>query len=315
MRYKLQKRVRRLKSSEPRLFCSVLGQFWDFLKANPVFWGVLKDLRHRNTECEKTAIDLVDNKKRLFFDTETENIAVSYFILKKCVEDRKEYPIGIVKTYFPRKNAIESIESFCDMFVEPLYEYIDEQIDDQRAMLNLLGRYKHKCEWFNKRNLYDLWNGETQRGERLLKENLFEYLHDQGVDFTIEEESASGKPDLTARLGNNDYIIVEVKIFDPGKSKDKNYIIKGFNQLYRYTKDFNEPFGYYIIFNSSKENLSFSLPLQKQVMPFIIHDNKTIFIITIDIYSERKKASKEGALKTTEIKENDLIQVIEKEIQ
>jgi hypothetical protein len=44
-------------------------------------------------------------------------------------------------------------------------------------------------------------------------------------------------------------------------------------------------------------------------MPFIVHNNKTIFIFTIDISPYKKSASKRGPLKAVEITEADLIHI------
>ena len=198
------------------------------------------------------------------------------------------------------------------MFLEPLYEYLDEQLDDQRAILALLRRYKHKCEWFQRKHLFKSWEDNTKIGEKLLALHLYEYLHDQGLDFVIEPSSVSGEVDLIAAQKSDEPLIADVKIFNPEKGKGTDYIARGFNQIYLYTLDYNEPFGYLIIYNTSGQDLRFVLANQEQSTPFVVHNNKTIFVVTIDVFPYETSASRRGRLKTVEITEEDLIRIIGK---
>jgi hypothetical protein len=257
---------------------------------------------------------IVAEHRALVFDNELENAAASYFVIKTCVESgdqRVEATVGF--TYHRGTNLNEGLEYFKSLFLEPLYEYLDEQIDDQKAILALLRRYKHKCEWFQRDHLFTLWSEDTKRGEKNLALHLYEYLHDQGLDFVIEPSSVSGEVDLVAAQESDEPLIADVKIFNPEKGKGTAYIAKGFNQIYIYTLDYNEPFGYLIIYKTCEEDLRFALANQEQSTPFVIHNNKTIFLVTIDIFPYESSASKRGPLRTVEITEEDLIRIIEEE--
>lgn len=104
--------------------------------------------------------------------------------------------------------------------------------------------------------------------------------------------------------------MADAKIFCP-PGKDKGYILEGFNQVYTYTRDFNEPFGYLIIFKTCRNDLKFTLANETQSTPYISHNGKTIFLIIIDIYTYEQSASGRGRLRSYEILESDLIQIIE----
>jgi hypothetical protein len=313
LRYKLQKRIRRLNSTSFGLFHISLKQFWGFLEDNTVFMGILEDLGHRYPSLENEAESII-NGQAIISDTELEHAAISYFLIKKCVEsdnDQIEVNIGFRYQLHTHNKTDEFLESFKDVILEPFYEYLDEQLDDQKATLALLRRYKHKCEWFQRENLFDL-SQEQRKGEKNLSLHLYEYLHDQGIDFTIEPASASGEADLVAAQNSEDPLIADTKIFD-GDSRGKSYIAKGFNQIYLYTLDYNEPFGYLIIFNTSGKDLRLALTNQTQSTPFVIHNNKTIFIITIDIFPHETTASTRGPLNPVEITEEYLIRISEEE--
>jgi len=314
LRYKLQKRIRRLNSIEYQVFHFSLKQFWGFLKNYPIFIDILEDLEHRCPSMEPEAERIVRDKQARIVDNELKNAAISYFVLKKCVEsDSQMIECDIGKLYGYESKYSDLLEHFRSLFLEPLYEYLDEQLDDQRAILALLKRYKHKCEWFQREHLFNLWKSDTARGEKHLALHLYEYLYDQGLDFVIEPFSVSGEVDLITAQKSDDPLIADTKIFNPEKGKGTNYIAKGFNQIYLYTRDYNEPFGYLIIYNISGKDLKFSLVNQEQSIPFIVHNNKTVFIVTIDIFPYEISASKRGPLRTMEITEEDLVQIIEKE--
>lgn len=312
LRYKLQKRVRRLNSIGDNMFHISLKHFWGFLENNPVFIGILQDLGNKYQSKESEAEKIIDGKS-ILGNTELEHAALSYFLIKKCSksdDNRIETDIGyIYDDWIDTDKA--ALEHFRDMFLEPFYEYVDEQLDDQKAILALLRRYKHKCEWFQRDNLFKLVEKHPKSGEKLLALHLYEYLHDQGLDFTIEPSSISGKADLVAAQNTDDPLIADTKIFNPEKKKGKSYLVTGFNQVYIYTTDYNEPFGYLIIYKTSEKDLRFALSNQTQSVPFVIHNNKTIFIITIDIFPHSKTASKRGTLKPIEITEDDLIKITE----
>jgi len=314
LRYKLQKRVRRLNSMEYKVFHFSLKQFWGFLKNYPIFVGILEDLERHYPSVEAEAEKIVKDHQGLVFDNELANAAASYFIVKKCVESNNQMVEANVGGAYGRESKYnDMLEHFKSLFLEPLYEYLDEQLDDQGAILALLRRYKHKCEWFQRKFLFNLWQGNTQRGEKLLALHLYEYLYDQGLDFAIEPSSASGEADIVTAQKSDDPLIADAKIFNPGRSKGIEYIARGFNQIYLYTLDYNEPFGYLIIYKTSGEDLRFALTNQAQSTPFVVHNNKTIFLVTIDIFPHQIPASKRGPLKTVEITEEDLIRTIEVE--
>ena len=202
-------------------------------------------------------------------------------------------------------------EYFVETFVEPLFDYIDEQIDDHRTTLALLRKYKHRVEWFFRNELRKRFEADTRKGEKILAMDLYAYLHDQGLDFSIEPSSISGEADLISAQTGTERLVADVKIFDPERSKGISYICSGFNQVYQYTKDYNAPFGFLVIFKTCREDLAVCARGQDSSVPYFTHNNKTIFILVIDIFDYPESASKRGHLKSHELLEADLIRTIE----
>ncbi|MDZ7779532.1 MAG: hypothetical protein U5R14_06265 [Gemmatimonadota bacterium] len=126
-----------------------------------------------------------------------------------------------------------------ELSTEPLYEYIDEKLDTGRAVLGLLLRYKHRCEWFSRSRLFETWQSAEKRGEKVLALDMYQYLFDQGLDFAIEPASASGEADLVEAQTGEERLIADAKIFDPDSGKDVPYLARGVNQLYIYSQDYN----------------------------------------------------------------------------
>ena len=204
----------------------------------------------------------------------------------------------------------EGAQFFTEMFVEPLFDYIDEQIDDRRTVLSLLLKYKHHVEWFRRDDLRTRFEANTQKGEKVLACDLYAYLHDQGLDFSIEPTSISGEADLISAQEGPERLVADVKIFDPGKSKGTSYLCAGFNQVYQYTKDYNDSFGYLVVFKTCREDLSVNARDQDAGIPFFTHNNKTIFVLVIDICDYPAPASKRGHLKSYELLEDSLVGTI-----
>ena len=86
--------------------------------------------------------------------------------------------------------------------ISPLCEYLEERLDEQQAILGLLVRYKKRCEWFNKPALLriaedeEAKKGDTKKRaevEKVLKEDLYRNLYDQGIEFTLNPSPTEEK--------------------------------------------------------------------------------------------------------------------------
>ena len=319
LRYKLQKRFRKVNSAGYQTFHFSLMRFWQFLNANEMFAGVLEQAANLVPE-GKADGDKILAGEALYGETEDEEACLAYWVIKGCVESetggRNRTEIDIAHSYSNESNHDQALEQFKDVIVEPLYEYIDEQLDDQRAVLGVLRRYKHNCEWFRRDELLGIYNeelerskeaGKNSRGEKRLALHLYEYLHNQGVSFSIEPSSVSGEADLISSQETDDPLVADVKLFAPASNKNKAYLISGFQQVYQYTLDFNEPFGYLVIFKTCQEGLAVSSSQQEQSASFVTLNGKTIFFVIVDLYAHEQSASKRGKLKSYVIGEDELV--------
>jgi|APSaa5957512622_1039677.scaffolds.fasta_scaffold10988_5 hypothetical protein len=308
---RLDRRIARLSSLGFKSFHKGLKQFVKFLDESPVLSSVLEELRHRYPGVEERAGRAVSKGHSVMGESDDEHAALAYAVFRECVlssTPNVEVNVGTPHMSDHTAGADVSLEAFRAVFLEPLHGYLEEQLDGGRLMLSHLRRYKHRCEWFRCEQLFETWTEDQQRGEKLLAADLYEYLYDQGVEFSIEPESISGRPDFVTAQSGDDPLVADVKIFNPGKSKGKAYIVNGFRQVYDYTLSFNQVFGYVVIFNTSPVDLRFSMQRQEQQTPFVVHNHKTIFFVTVDIYPHDEPASKRGKLRTVEIAEEELVE-------
>ncbi|HEY9826240.1 MAG TPA: hypothetical protein V6D19_12385 [Stenomitos sp.] len=196
------------------------------------------------------------------------------------------------------------------VFLYPFYEYVDEQLDNQKIILNLLLRYKYRSEWFYRKELLELVTYNPRKAEKQLALNFYSYLHDQGFDFTIEPSSISGEIDIIGAQGSADPLLADAKIFD-ANNRGKTYICKAFNQIYTYTQQYNEPFGYLVVFKIVDKDLCFSLSNTASSVPVVNYNHKSIFFVTIDICENPKPVSQRNPLNAVIISEKELIQPME----
>jgi hypothetical protein len=308
LRYKLQKRVSRLHAIDTdNGFIFTLPQFWRFFDRQPIFIGIIQELLTQFPDIERD-VDRIFAGEALYGETEEEAAALGYKVLRRLTDpDNELQKVGIA--YRRASRSYPAREAIIEIHLEPFYEYVDEQLDDQRAALALLVRYKHRSEWFHHERLWQLSTKDTRNAEKSLALDLYAYLYDQGIDFNIETESIRGRIDLIAAQETDDPLLLDAKIFDNG-SRDKYYIRKAFCQIYTYTQHFNEAFGYLIIFNTSGKDLRLSLQ-QSGGTPVLVHNHKTIFFVLVDIFPHEKPVSQRSPLKVVEITEEEFITILE----
>ena len=314
-RYKLQKRLKRLNIADTQTFHFNLIQVWGFLCENEVAKGILVSLESLYPEHEVEAQEILGGQMR-YGTTEATNASLCYWVMRLCAESTKSDIEALIGMYcLGSRTMSDGIEAFRLAFVEPLFDYIDESIDDKRMVLVLLKKFKQRCEWFRRSEMYLQFKEDTGIGEKILASCLYEYLHDQGINFHVEPQSASGRVDLISDQSGSDRIVADAKLFNPQRGQDRGYLVKGFRQVYEYTKDFGEVFGYLVVFKTCEQDISIPTEKQESSVPFITHNNKIIFVVVIDIFEYSQPASKRGKLSSYEITPQQFIESLcEKEL-
>jgi hypothetical protein len=195
VRYKLQKRVRRLNGADFEQFLFLLKEFWIFFGESPLLNAMAQELLAKVPDYAES-VARVSGQEEIFGENEAESAAIGYGVLKAYSECNQ--PTDLFQFVSAHGESDRMLDRFRSLYLEPFYEYLDEHLDDRSHVLHSLLRYNHACEWFRRQRLYSQWDAETKRGEHLLALDMYEYLHERGIEFHIQPTSASGEPDMIA---------------------------------------------------------------------------------------------------------------------
>lgn len=309
LRYELQVRKDRLFKVAIDAFNEELKIFFEFLRSKPLLNGLLEELR-LNLPDFKTAYTNMVNKRRIILPTtEKERVRLCLSFLEHCMNEGTEdesSQIGIELGH--TMNFVEGTHFFIEQFFMPFYEYLDQHIEDLGSVLYIIEKFKLRSQWFERERLLSLYNSDTSTGEAKLDKELRKFLFDNGIEYPFSTPASdSGRADIVASLHTPDPVIIEVKVFD-GASRGRSYIRQGFRQINEYATDYGKDVGYLVIFNVCDKELRFSLDCSDKP-PRISSNNKTIFLIDIDIYHDILPASQRPQLEVYEITEAQLVSI------
>src|SRR5450759_978278 len=316
LRYKLQKRIRRQKTTGFETYIFLLRQLLQFLDGESPFVAVQSELMQRFPKAGEVAEAIIKegfmaaDEKELISTAlcnEGEWAAVSLGVLRRFSEldDSRK----VTQFVLPQSSGKydDHLAVFSSSYLIPFYEYLDERLDDPQFILGQLVRFKHLCEWFCRNDLFRAWEASSNRGEKILAMKLYEFLFTEGIHVQIEPWSASGEADMVRSQEGPERLIADAKVFNPDKNKAGKYIVQGFRQLYQYTADYNEAIGYLIIFNTSNKQLRFAVTGGAAPVPRVVLNHKTIFFLIIDLYPHATSASKRPQPEVVEITEGEIL--------
>ena len=141
-----------------------------------------------------------------------------------------------------------------------------------------------------------------------MAKHLYAYLFDQGLDFHIEPQSASGEADLVAPE-----LVLDAKVFD-GSRRGAQYLANGVHRVHAYARDFNQEVGYLVVYKTCPETIDFTFSSAGQHAPYVTVGGKTIYIFVVDICEHEMSASKRGAMKVHAVEQEFLVRAAEPKV-
>lgn len=308
LRVKIRNRHSRISSSGHQEFLGLSKQFFHFVEGNVILSSIINELVARNPKALEEVRTAPINTQ-VYGATAEEAATIAYAKWHAYANQDKQAEFYNHASVSGGFNA--GLDRYRDWYVDPLFDYLDEILEDGNIVLATLIRYKKKIEWYRRDKLFRLFSNNQARGESVLAKNMYEYLFDQGIEFHVEPQSASGWPDVVS-LENSDHpFIGDIKIFD-GSARNSTYLRKGLYQVYHYCLDYNESLGYLIAFNVSDKQLGFEMQSSESV-PRFEYNHKTIFIIVIDIHEHEETASKRPIPETVTISAEEMVRFINEE--
>lgn len=311
LRAKLQDRKNRLYKVGVSQYETELRFFLQFLDDNPCLRALVHTLdADKSIDFGEWCQTDANRHEVRFPPSELGRAKMCYEILKLCAFDPKEeQSIHWGMRFTHETQSARSLEALNEEVLQPFVNFLHDRIDEAGGVLYLIERFKIKVEWFRKHELFSLYTEDTSRGEDSLDRKLRESLFEGGIDYPFSQPlSPSGQADIIALLGSDDPLVMEVKVFDPGKGRSKRHIQQGFHQVLKYADDYNQPVGYLVVFNCSDGHLVFQ-PESNGEHEFptrVTHAGKTFFLISIDLQAERPSASKDRPATRTEISYEEL---------
>jgi hypothetical protein len=311
LRFKLQKRINRLRTVGQDGLGNELIRFFEFFDSNPTLRSCAVELRAKYPHVEEQLAASLQRHQMIEGSTEGENAAISLAVLRKtAVPYNGRMPFT---QYVQASGSIaDMLERFRDAYFEPFYEYVDEHIEDSNVVLAELIRFKHLAEWFRRERLWNSWKSEPKSGEHNLAFAVYEYLYEQQIDFHIEPASASGSADMIAAQNSANPLVADIKIFDPDSGRGATYIKRGITQVHRYLNDYTQPIGYLIVFKGTEKQLDINASMSAgDEVPYFAIGDKTIFLIQVDIFPHEQPASKRAMSERETISESEMLSELE----
>ena len=312
LRSRLQERRNRLYRTGFRNYDDELRYFFHFLDENPYIRSLLTTLDESlSLDFEQWAEEVEKSRLPQLPESEEGRAKVFHQILRRCntAQHSSEWQRWI-RLFSSANRYDDQVREFTEAVIDPFVNFLHDRIDDASNVLFVIERYKLKVEWFNREELYDLYTSNTSIGEASLDKQLRAALFEGGIDYPFSQPSSpSGEADIVASLGSNDPLVLEVKVFDPERSKNTGHLRQGFHQVLRYANDYNQSLGYLVIFNCSDRQLvvTSTEAMQQDFPPRINYGGKTFFVIPIDIHPHALSASRERPSTRRVVSHQDLV--------
>lgn len=309
LRTNLQEWKSRLYRSTNQQFGHQLKYFFQNIDNNKQLSGLLNEaISAYSLTPEKLTdyIDQINNGNRFGFDSDIDQAAFCYQILKHFFATYSTYEIHNYTT-FHKRDFEDTKTGILEEYIAPIVYYLHDKLDKSNSTIFLLEKYKRRTEWFTKDDLLLKYKTATKNYEKIFEDDLRIYLFDQGIDYPFSTpSSASGRADIVGEIETEDPLIIEVKIVDKDKGYGKERIKEGFTQIVKYANDYNKNVAFLTIFNIDNSVINFKLGEAQKVFPPSFHfDNKTFYFIIINC-ANGETASKSGVTKELTITEDEL---------
>jgi hypothetical protein len=322
IRVRLQRRWRRVRGTERGHVFSPLRAYQAFIKSEPFCAALSERLVAFHSPSTSDVESVSEGQGVWQSDTEEDAAGFALALLSHLVEmgdperaSRALMMMGIAARSDDKNHfAVEH-------YLEPLFEYLDEKLDDHAELLASLIRFQQWARWFGHRELAALveeeadavTKGERQRqqSEDRLQAALYEWLFRDGMSFTEmdrEPQTGVGRPDFKFML-HGQVVATEVKLFgDFGATKyTKGDLRKGVNQLLGYMDDYNAAVGYLVVFNREPAGVRCRLEGHHDGVPKLqVAGNRTVYVLVVPAIAP-PSASRGSATQPVELTAEDLL--------
>jgi hypothetical protein len=326
----LKARVDTARTCPERMFGNACAHFLSWLTAHPLLrvqLQILDDVARRKEfpnllASRNTLTNLPERRSPIPTLTSEEHAALAVAALrqlsgKNLLEyDAQFRAVSQALSGHPRTNGTlrQVVDDLRQTMLDGLATFLDEAIDGQFAVVSLLKKYKQRSEWYRRARLRSIAGTrfEGQRaGEDSLMVDLYEYVHDQGIDFRIESWSASGRADLVADSAEGQRLVLDGKYVRQhhGPAAITRLIAQGLRQVRDYCQDHNEAIGYLVTYVN--KDVDVQIEGAQKVFPAVGIGGVTVVCIFINIFEYPQTASERPKSTALVIPRADLLNAAE----
>jgi hypothetical protein len=250
----LRDRLRRLMTTNYTAYAHEAGLVCDWISGQPGLRAILADIAAAEPDVSMDEWEeACAQAQNLVWLTRTEagRARIIWEWLQSVATSGKsmhQRPITVISA---ERNINAELREVTELVVMPLFDYLGERIGSESSVLYYLERYVRRVEWFDREDLYERYQANTRKGEKVYDDHLRRFLFDQGLDMPFSQpKSASGLSDVIGDLDTDDPLVCEVKVFD-ADSRDKRSIASGVHQVINYAQDYSKTAAYLVVINLS----------------------------------------------------------------
>jgi len=202
----------------------------------------------------------------------------------------------------------DETRTFVQRVLQPLFDFLSEQVGAESNLLYVLERYIRRIEWFDRDELYAKYMEDTRTGEKVYDKDLRKFLFAEGINMPFSQaKSASGLSDVLSELDTDDPLVCEVKLVD-GESRGKRHLASGVNQVVQYAQDYGKKTAYLVVINLSGRSLELPSDGPSDAWPPHLElAGVRVHLIVVRALPPTASASKQGRAAPITISRADLI--------
>lgn len=310
LQVKIRERYRHLMTAPFTSYEHEVRLVLQFLDTTPAIVSVLAQARAQSTGVSvEQWLNDCNESRGLQWPTESnaDRADLLYRFLQQLADpsaNMSAYSIGF--SMLSERNAQDAARSVTEKVIQPLFDYLGEQIGEDSNILYSLSRYVRQVEWFDRERLNEAYLANTQQGEAVYDRHLREFLFREGIDMPFSQaQGPSGTSDVIAELHSEDPLVCEVKIYD-GASHPRRNVGGGLNQVLQYAQDHAKHVGHLVIINRSESALNLPTESTTGERPgYITVDGIRVYLVSVRALP-MPSASKRGKAAVVAITLDDL---------
>jgi hypothetical protein len=287
LRARLDGRVSNLFTATSAGLPSQLASFVEWLQGDPYLAALLATLPDQGVSGEEWIQENIKWEQDIAFPPGEDAMVSCCWLVTRHVAasaDVGAAAFGVTHDDPGVKDQVSANRAFLQTFVAPVVGWLRERILTDDHLLHSLERYARGAAWFRRDELRGVYEADTSRGEATLDRDLRRHLFEDGIDFPFSQaRGPSGQPDVIVPDDEANPLPLEVKVYDPPRSRGDAAVRSGFVQAIEYAHDYRRADAYLAVFDVSEEGLSIAGDDPTSHPPYVRSSGVTVFVVVIPI--------------------------------